>query len=86
MFSLSSSIGSGVWQANTLRTFSKTIPPLAGIHRLYWAKNCIQCAASMSFVAGMKKFWITYTQDDIINEIEVKGNKTVKELVDVLIQ
>ena len=40
----------------------------------------------MSFVDRMKKFWITYTQDDIIDEIEVKGNKTVKELVDVLIQ
>ena len=40
----------------------------------------------MSFVAGMKKFWMTYIQDDIISEIEVKGNKTVKELVDVLIK
>jgi len=40
----------------------------------------------MSFVDGMNKFWMTYIQDDIINEIEVKGNKTVKELVDVLIQ
>ena len=40
----------------------------------------------MSFVAGMKKFWMTCVEDDIINELEVKGNKTVKELVDVLIQ
>ena len=40
----------------------------------------------MSFVAGMKKFWITYIEDDIINKIEVKVGRKVKDLVDEMIE